>query len=435
MTLMIFVIFVALCLATYLAALNLSLMNMSRAALQQEVTDRGRPSAADWLFEQHDSAMLATALCRTLVRMSIYILVLAALIGLRDQAVLVTWSGLIAAGLISAAGIWFTTIVLGTAIARHFSTKLIASNLSILHAITLVCRPLSKAGLLVDRIFAKLSRVRNHEEAEAELLQSLEDVQREGGLDIQSAEMIENVVEFNNTEASQVMTPRTEIEGIEYTDNLGTIRAFINNAGHSRIPVFRGTVDNIIGILYLKDLIKYLGKDASDFRLAPVLRQPIVVPETKPVRELLNVFQHGEVHLAIVIDEYGSTAGIVTIEDVLEQIVGDIRDEHEPEEDTRAGIQTIDDTHAEVDGGYRIHELNEMLHLNLPENGDYDTVAGYVLAHWGRVPTVGETFEAHRARFTALAATPTHLRRIGIELLQPAPAAANGDPLHQDWVK
>jgi CBS domain containing-hemolysin-like protein len=434
MTAMIFIIFIALCLATYLSALNISLMNMSRAALQQEVSDKGRPSSADWLFDQLDSAMLATALCRTLVRMSIYIFVLAALLGLRDAPRTVTWSGLVAAGLIAAAFIWFTTIVLGTAIARHFSIKLIASNLSILHAITLVCRPLTKAGLLVDRIFARLTRSRNHEEAEAELLQSIEDVQREGGLDIQSAEILENVVEFNNTEASQVMTPRTEIEGIEYTDNLGSIRAFIANALHSRIPVFRGTVDNIIGILYLKDLIKYLGKDASDFRLAPLLRQPIVVPETKPVRELLNVFQHGEVHMAIVIDEYGSTAGLVTIEDVLEQIVGDIRDEHEPQQHGGPMLQTIDETHAEVDGRFRIHELNEQLQLELPENGDYDTVAGYVLAHWGRVPTVGETFEAHNARFTALAATPTHLRRIGIELLQPA-SASNGDPLHQDWVK
>ena len=432
MTLFVVIIALATVLATYLASLNLALMGMSRSALQNKLIARGDPSAADWLYDQIDSAMLATALCRTLVRMSIYILCLATLIDLRTHAT-VSWWDLIIGGLIAAALIWFSTIVLGTAIARHFGAGVIAANLTVLHIITLVCKPLSQAGLMVDGIFRRLTGTRNHEEAEAELLQSIEDVQREGALDIQSAEILENVVEFNNTEASQVMTPRTEIEGIEYTDNLGAIRSFIYSAGHSRIPVFRGTVDNIIGILYLKDLIRYLGQDAPEFRLAPLLRQPIVVPETKPVRELLSVFQHGEVHLAVVVDEYGSTAGIVTIEDVLEQIVGDIRDEHEPEEDGSPVLRTLDETHAEVDGGYRIHELNVKLQLELPENDDYDTVAGFVLSHWGRVPNVGDTFVSHDARFTALAATPTHVRRVGIELLKPS--AHNGDPMHHDWVK
>jgi putative hemolysin len=419
-------------LATYLSSLNLALMGMSRSALQSKLTEKGKAPAADWLYDRTASAMLATALCRTLVRMSIYVLVLAALIGLRTQAS-VTWWDLIVAGLIAAGLIWFSTIVLGTAIARHFGVGLIASNLAVLHTITVVCKPITKAGLLVDGIFRSIIGKRKQAEAEAELLQSIEDVQREGALDVQSAEILENVVEFNNTEASQVMTPRTEIEGIEYTDNLALIRTFIDTAKHSRIPVFRGTVDNIIGVLYLKDLIRYLGKESPDFRLAPILRQPIVVPETKPVRELLNVFQHGEVHLAVVIDEYGSTAGIVTIEDVLEQIVGDIRDEHEPEIDGSPALRTIDDTHAEVDGGYRIHELNERLELDLPENGDFDTVAGFVLTHWGRVPTVGESFESHDVKFTAVAATPTHVRRVGIELLKPS--ARNGDVMQHDWVK
>jgi putative hemolysin len=420
MILLMFLTLLAMVLATYMSSLNLALMGMSRAALQTKLIEQGRASAADWLFEQTEAAMLATAFCRTLVRMSIYILVLAAVIGLRDQAT-VTWWDLIGSGLIAAALIWFTTIVLASAMARHFGAGLLASNLKTVHIITVICMPLVKAGLAVNALFRRLLGARNHDQAEAELLHSIEDVQREGALDVQSAEILENVVEFTNTEVSQIMTPRNEIEGIKFSENFAAIREFIKHAGHSRIPVFRDTVDDILGILYLKDLIRYLGEDATDFKISPLLRQPIVVPETKPVRELLSVFQHSEVHMAIVIDEYGSTAGLVTIEDVLEQIVGDIRDEHEPIEHDAPSIKSIDDRRSEVDGRCRIHEVNQHLHLDLPENGDYDTVAGFVLAHLGRVPTSGESFQFSNARFTALNATPTHVQRVGIELLTPSP--------------
>ncbi|MCI0363155.1 MAG: hemolysin family protein [Phycisphaerales bacterium] len=428
MTLLVIAIILATAFATYLSALNLSLMGMSRAALQDKLSEQGRPSAADWLLDQTDSAMLATAFCRTLARMSIYVLILAALIGLGAQATTITWGSLILAGLIAAVVIWFSTIVLATALARHFSSRLIASNLPMLRTLTLICSPATKAGLVVDGIFRRLSGSKGRKEGETELLQSIQDVQREGNLDIQSAELLENVVEFTNTEVSQIMTPRAEIEGIEFTDSFSVIRPFIEHARHSRIPVFRDNVDNIVGILYLKDLIPYLGEDATAFKLASVLRQPIVVPETKPVRELLSVFQRSEVHMAIVIDEFGSTAGLVTIEDVLEEIVGDIRDEHEAEQDHPRSFHALDDLRAEVDGRFRIDELNAHLPLNLPENGDYDTVAGFVLAHMGRMPSVGEKFETHNARFTALEATPTHLQRVGIELLPRPTFDADGMP-------
>lgn len=421
---MIIAIIVAVVLATYLSALNLALINMSRAALQRKLDDNGTPAAGDWLHDQQHAAILATALVRTLMRMAIYIFVLAAIINLKSQAVVV-WRDLIVSGLIAAIAIWFSTIVLGTAIARHCGISVIAASLPLLHAITIACRPFTKAGDVIDSLFHRLIGARDPQLLEQDILQTIEDSHREGAIDVQSAEILENVVEFTNKEVSQVMTPRAEIEGIEYTDDLGAVREFILHAGHSRIPVYRQTVDNIVGILYLKDLIRYLGEEPDRFKLSEHLRQPIVVPETKPVRELLNVFQHGEVHLAIVIDEFGSTAGLVTIEDVLEEIVGDIRDEHEPHEADRPTFKSIDDTHIEVDGRFRIDELNARLHLNIPEEGDYDTIAGLMLWHFGRVPSPGEGFEAGNARFTALAATPTHVQRVGIALLQPA--AANGE--------
>jgi CBS domain containing-hemolysin-like protein len=270
---------------------------------------------------------------------------------------------------------------------------------------------------MIDGVIRRLAGPRDRDEAEAELLESIEDSQREGALDVVSAEILENVVEFTNTEVSQVMTPRPEIEGIEFTDDLSKIRGIISTAGHSRIPVYRQNLDNIVGILYLKDLIRYLGADGTEFRLQPLLRTPIVVPETKPVRTLLADFQRSEVHLAIVVDEFGATAGLVTIEDVLEQIVGDIRDEHEPMNDNEAELKMIDDRHAEVEGRFRVHELNAQMGLDLPEQGDYDTIAGLVISHLGHVPMSGEKFEIGRVRFTTLSATPTHVRRLSLEAM------------------
>lgn len=416
MTLIILLALLAVLIATGLSTLNMSLLHLGRSSLERRLARTGRVGQADWLYEELDAAILATALLRTFARMGVYILTLAAVVNLRSEA-RVTWWHLILAGVIAAVIIWVTTIVIAQALSRHLGTVIVASCLPCIRAITLTLLPVTRAGGLIDKGIGRLVGPRGRAEAEAELLESIEDTAREGALDVVSAEILENVVEFTNTEVSQVMTPRPEIEGIEFTDDLSRIRGFITTAGHSRIPVYRGNLDNIVGILYLKDLIPYLGTDATDFKLQPLLRNPIVVPETKPVRQLLSDFQRSEVHLAVVVDEFGSTAGLVTIEDVLEQIVGDIRDEHEPEHEVAAELKTIDERHAEVDGRYRVHELNTQMGLDLPEQGDYDTVAGFVVSHLGRVPATGERFEIGNVRFTALSSTPTQVRRLAIEVL------------------
>lgn len=422
MTLLLGLCAIAVIIATYLSALNFSVMSMSRAALEWRLEERGRAGAAAWLFDDLNSAVLATGLLRTFARMSIYVLVLAEWIGMQREAT-VTWASLIGSGVVAAIVVWLTTIVLGTAIARHAGTAVIAASLPVLRAITWVCQPATRAGMLLDEMVRRLTGAHLRDsQAGEELLQSIEDVQREGTLDIQSAEILENVVEFTNTEVSEVMTPRIEIEGLQYTDDLNEIRSHIIDGGHSRIPVYTESLDHIEGILYVKDLIPFLGTDARQFQLRPLLRQPIVVPESKPVRELLTHFQKAKVHMAIVIDEYGGTAGLVTIEDVLEEIVGDIRDEHEPAHEAGPALRSIDETHAEVDGRFRIDDLNAHLSLEIPDEEDYDTIAGFVLSRLGRIPAVGESFEAFGARFKVLAATPTHVQRVGIELLEHAPA-------------
>ncbi len=409
--------------AGYLAALKLALLGSGRLALEQQLEEEGLSDAATWLAERFRPAIFVASLLGTVARLGLFVLVLAEVGHLRSETS-PQWIDLLVAGLVSVPVLWVITSVLAAALARYAGRGIIAGSLPALRLITTACYPLLVAVAFIDEAIRRLSgaNLNQGHEHEAQLLRSIDQTHREGGLDEEAAAILENVVEFTSTDAAEIMTPRTDIESINITDDLARIRSFITEVGHSRIPVHTGDVDHIIGILYVRDLVPYLGADGKDFKLKPLLRQPIIVPPTKAVGDLLAQFQRSEVHMAIVVDEYGGTAGLVTIEDVLEEIVGEIRDEHEPDGEEEPALVSIDQRHVEVDGRYNLDDLNEELGLALPENEDFDTVAGFVLAHLGHVPKIGEAFEAHDARFTAILATARHVKRVGIELLgRPSP--------------
>jgi len=428
MNLYVILVAAVLVVATWIAALKLALLRPSRVMVTHRLEVTGRAKAAAWLSENFDEAIFALSLLRTFARLAVFVLVLAETVELRTRASL-SWPDLAISGLISVMLLWVFTSVLAAALARHVGAGLVSTGLPAIQFITRCCWPLTKAVSFIDEVVRRLSgaNLRDDDELEAELLRSIDRTQREGGLDEAAADMLENVVEFTNTDVAEIMTPRTDIEGIELTDDLAEIRAFIAEVGHSRIPVYRDNLDTILGILYVRDLVPLLGEDINDFRLEPLLRQPNIVPGVKPVRDLLADFQKSEIHMAIVVDEYGGTQGLVTIEDVLEEIVGEIRDEHEPDDDEEPALVTIDKTRAEADGRFHIDDLNERLGLRLPEHDDFDTIGGFVLAQLGHVPVVGETFESHEARFTAIATAPTHVQRVRIELLTQTSAGGNGE--------
>ena len=416
----------SLLLASYLSAINLALLSVSRAAVERRLEEIGRSAHSGWLAKHRREAIMATALLRTAARMAFFVLVLTQVPNVFAPEV--DWIKLTVAGSLTVIVLWLASTVISAAIAQYAGVGLLVGSLAVIQGITFICAPLNRVGWLLDEIVRRLTGAHlQQEEVEAELLRSIEETQRQGALDFTAAAILENVVEFTSTVANEIMTPRTDIQGIRLTDDLTIVRAAVLEAGHSRIPVYRENLDQIAGILYAKDLIPFLGSAGDGFRLEPLLRKPIVVPESKPVRELLADFQKSEVHMAIVIDEYGGTAGLVTIEDVLEEIVGEIRDEHEPEHDEEPGIDIIDEAHAEVDGRFHIDELNERLGLKLPEDSDFETIGGFMLAHLGHVPVRGETFDAHNARFTAKEVAPTHVMRVAIELLQPVTANGNGE--------
>ena len=319
---------------------------------------------------------------------------------------------------------WIGLDLIATAVSKHAAPATVSHFFWMIRLLNLNTYLISGLVAFIDEVIKRLSGANleasdEQSEAEAELLRSIEQTHREGGLDEGAVALLENVVEFSSTDVGEVMTPRTDIDGLEYTDDLAEIRRLIGEVGHSRIPVFEEDLDHIVGILYAKDLVRWLGEIDPNFTLRPLLRRPIVVPETKQVADLLADFQRSEVHMAMVVDEYGGTAGLVTIEDVLEEIVGEIVDEHEPDDEELPGLRPVADGVYEVDGNFHIDDLNEALELRLPEEEEYDTVGGWLMACIGHVPATGESYDENGHRFTATATTPTQVERIMIEARTP----------------
>lgn len=210
----------------------------------------------------------------------------------------------------------------------------------------------------------------------------------EGVLEEEEREMIDSIFKFGNTKVQEVIVSRLDIVAVEAGGSLTDILRAAAEAGHSRIPVFEKKIDNIIGVLYVKDLLNLWGKkDEEKLKVKDLIRTPYFVPETKKVDELLREFQKKKIHLAIVVDEYGGTAGLVTLEDLLEEIVGEIEDEYDEE---REEIKILEEGVALIDGRMDIGEVNERLSINLPEKEGVETVAGFVVDYLGRVPQAGE---------------------------------------------
>ena len=212
--------------------------------------------------------------------------------------------------------------------------------------------------------------------------------EEEGVLEEEEKEMIDSIFEFGDTKVQEVMVPRLDIVAVEAGRSLADILKSAVKAGHSRIPVFEKKVDNIIGVLYVKDLLNLWGKkDEEKLKVKDLIRTPYFVPETKKVNELLREFRKKKIHLAIVVDEYGGTAGLVTLEDLLEEIVGEIEDEYD---EKREEIKILEEGVALINGKMDIGEVNERLDINLPEKEGVETVAGFVVDYLGRVPQTGE---------------------------------------------
>jgi CBS domain containing-hemolysin-like protein len=227
--------------------------------------------------------------------------------------------------------------------------------------------------------------------------------------------MIESIISFSDVKVSEVMTPRTEMVCLDLDEPQDVNLQRAIDCGHSRIPVVRQSKDNVVGLLYVKDLLARLYRQ-EEFTLESVVRKPYLVPHTKKIHELFQEFKSHRMHIAIVLDEHGGTAGLVTIEDIIEEIVGDISDEYEKEEP--APIKRLSSRLVEVDASVHIDDLNEELELEIPEGESYDTMSGFLCCMLGRVPTVGQTLELNGARVEITEADERRVQRLRVHLLE-----------------
>ena len=412
------------------STLTYSLRDFSRARLESALGKRGKLQYLEPTVEHASDLIFVTAVGRLFSNILILIGVLHLLNYTRYTHDRPAIQYLLAV-LITALIHLFCSVAIPHAISRHAAEPMIATAIRFLHGLRLAMLPFTKLMHAVDKLVSRAATTsapqepqQIEEEIENEILSAVEEAEKEGVVDEAEREMIERVIAFHDTQVGQIMTPRPEIFALEVGATLETVKAKIAESGHSRIPVYQGTIDQIAGVLYARDLLKLLGEPPEAFKMRDFLRPAFFVPETKPLPDLLRDFRLQKVHIAIVSDEYGGNAGLVTIEDIFEELVGDVSDEHEPAEP--AMIQRIDDLTAEADARTYIDELNRVLGLNLPEDAGYDTLGGFVTTTAGKIPAAGTTFEHAGVKYTVIDAEPQKVNRVRVAM--PAVATDAEEP-------
>jgi putative hemolysin len=273
-----------------------------------------------------------------------------------------------------------------------------------------------KERSFIERLFGAKNNEEMQAETEEEILSLVEEGQERGLIEDDTKNIIENVFDFDDTVAYEIMTHRRDMTTLEDTDDLSAVVKAAIDSGHSRIPVYHDDIDNIIGMLYVKDLLRYVGAPApSDFRLRSLLRPVLFVPRTKDCRSLFSYMQKHRTQIAIVVDEYGGTEGIISLEDLIEDILGNIRDEYDDEEDE---VRLIDEGRFTVDGAMSLEDVEELTGMTLSDC-DSETIAGFILERLGRIPTSDEqpSVESDGLRFTALHTDDRRITEVLIEKL------------------
>jgi putative hemolysin len=277
--------------------------------------------------------------------------------------------------------------------------------------------PLAWVGALVRRWVASPDPP-SPELTESEVEHMVKEGEQRGLLGHDQSEMIRNVLDFGDLTTGEVVVPRTRIQAFELRTPGVQVLERVRQTRHSRYPVYRDHIDNIVGILYAKDLLSYVtAHDAAEMVLEQLMRTPVpFLPEAQPASSVLREMRAGRHHMAIVIDEFGGVSGIVTLEDLLEEIVGDIRDEHDAEEPP---IQDLGDGRLLVDAAIPIGDLSRYLGTQLPVDGDYHSLGGFIVDRLGRVPRIGATLKAHELKFVVREADDRKVAKVEIVLASP----------------
>lgn len=281
-------------------------------------------------------------------------------------------------------------------IAKESPEKFAMFSAPILNFFMILLTPLNFLFKQWKKLLSKLFKTEEDRSiTEEELLTIVEEAEQEGGIDAEESTLIRSAIEFSELEAMDVLTPRIDVTGVPTEATKEDIAAVFARTGYSRLPVYEESMDNIIGIIYQKDFHNYVYRTDKD--IAVILRPPLFIAKTKKIGELLKELQQRKSHIAVVLDEFGGTIGIVTMEDILEEIVGEIWDEHD---EVVYEIEKISDTEYMVLGSANAEKLLELLHMD--EELEVLTVSGWVMDHLGRIPVQGDCFDYKNLHVTVL---------------------------------
>ena len=246
--------------------------------------------------------------------------------------------------------------------------------------------------------------------SEDELKQVIDASSLSGTIDKTEHELIKSVLQFSDITAKEIMVPRLDIVAVDISMSRDVLIHKVIEEGYSRLPVYKGTIDHIIGVVYSKDLLSLL-EHRSLIILQDIIRPAYIIPESKKISVLLREFQQKKVHMGIVVDEYGGTEGIVTIEDIVEEIVGDILDEYD---EMRKSVEQASDGSVIVDAALSIADFNVQFRAQLPEAPDYETLAGYLQKITGRLPESNEEIKTQNFIFTILTKSARRIRQVKV---------------------
>ncbi len=261
--------------------------------------------------------------------------------------------------------------------------------------------------------FRRLAGVEDTDDVEKEIQKLIDEGEQQGLISEDEGEMIQGIFSFRDTIAREIMVPRTDTVCSASDTDITDIIQIIVQSGHSRIPIYQDNIDNIIGTLHAKDLLPFWG--TSDVEIREMVRPPYFIPETKKISEVLQDLRDNKSHMAVVIDEYGGTAGILTLEDIIEEIIGEVMDEYDAEEKL---IIEHDDGSITVSARLDIEKLGDFLDVNFPE-GDFESVGGFIISLLGKVPDVGEKLSFDGLEILIESATSRKIDRVRIRKLGP----------------
>ena len=413
---------VGLVVSSYAAIGAKCLREFSRKRLTEVADRKQHPTRLGEIIRQYDQVALAV---ETLQKISVAVMLVAGTLCYAGEEMPTGLEFL--GGIAVSAGVLVVSLVwIPWAVARLWAAPFLYQSWSIWRATAALMTPLTVGARVFNAVVHRLAgrpvEKPTEEDFDEEIRTMVNEGEREGWLEEEAREMIEGVIELGDADVAEVMTPRTDMImmnlGLSWKDAL----EFVVNAARTRIPVYDKNRDDITGVLYIKDLLPELikGGGTPTKSLEEMLREPFYIPQTKRIDDLLRDFQESRSHMALVLDEYGGVSGLVTIEDILEEIVGEIEDEYDKEDAVEEFIR-IDDSTAEALARLHIDEINDRLRISLPDDGDFDTIGGFVFSELGRIPKVSEQVVwKDRVRITVLEVGRRRIERVRIEVLERA---------------